>query len=70
MKVAERASGRRAEVHVYVEGRINALEEFGEYIDAKDKAICCYVPVEEGQNIKIRGKFSGTVSSVLERRRV
>ena len=61
MKVAEKATDRVAEVHIYVEGKVHALEEYGQYISSEDKAICCYVPVEEGHKIKICGKFSGTV---------
>jgi hypothetical protein len=64
MKVAEKASDRWAEVHILVEGNVNALEEFGQYID-KDKAICCYVPVEAGQKVRINGKLAGTVRTVL-----
>lgn len=48
-------------MHIYVEGKVQALEEYGEYVSAEDKAICCYIPVDEGHNIKIGGKFSGTV---------
>jgi hypothetical protein len=62
MKVIEKATDRRAEVHVYVEGKVGALGEYGEYIDATDKAVCCYVPVEEGHKVRICGKFNGTVS--------
>jgi hypothetical protein len=65
MKVAEKASDRWAEVHILVEGKVNALEEFGQYID-KDKAICCYVPVEQGQKVKISGRLTGTVRFVFE----
>ena len=65
MKVVENATDRRAESHIYVEGRVDPLEEYGQYIDPKDKAICCYVPVEEGHKVKIGGKFSGTVSLSL-----
>jgi hypothetical protein len=65
MKVIEKATDRKAEAHVYVEGRVLALEEYGEYVDPIDKAICCYVPVEEGHKVKIEGRFSGTVRSPL-----
>jgi hypothetical protein len=44
MKVIEKGTDRRAEVHNYVEGTVAALAEYGEYIDPRDKAICCYVP--------------------------
>ena len=63
MKVSETGTDRIADVHVYVDGKIRALEEYGEYVDPSDKALCCYVPVEEGHKVKIRGKFSGTVST-------
>jgi hypothetical protein len=62
MKVVEKDTDRNAEVHVYVEGVVKPLCEYGEYIDAKDKAICCYIPVVEGHKVKISGKFAGTVS--------
>lgn len=61
MKVAEKASDRTAEVHLRVEGQAKALKEYGEYISSEDTAICCYVPVENGDTIKIEGRFSGTV---------
>ncbi|KAL5122011.1 hypothetical protein ACEQ8H_000227 [Pleosporales sp. CAS-2024a] len=64
MKVIERDTDRKAEVHIYVEGQVDALEEYGEYIDAKDSAICCYVPVQENHNVRIGGKFSGTTMSI------
>jgi hypothetical protein len=62
MKVFEKSTDRCAEVHMYVEGKVKALSEYGEHIDAKDKAICCYVPLEDGHKVKIGGRFSGTVS--------
>jgi hypothetical protein len=62
MKVVEKSTDRRAEAHIYVEGNVNKLKEYGEYIDPIDKAICCYVPVEHGHNVRIGGRFSGTVS--------
>jgi hypothetical protein len=61
MKVTEKGTDRRAEAHIYVEGQVPELEEYGEYIDPIDKAICCYVPVDEGHTVKIGGRFSGTV---------
>ncbi|KAJ4370673.1 hypothetical protein N0V83_005194 [Neocucurbitaria cava] len=64
MKVAEKASDRTAEVHIRVEGQAKALKEYGEYISSEDKAICCYVPVEEGDTIKIEGVFSGTTLAI------
>lgn len=62
MKVVEKDTDRKAEVHVYVNGSIKALEEYGEYVDGRDLAICCYVPIEEEQQPKFGGKFTGTVS--------
>jgi hypothetical protein len=63
MKVIEKGTDRRAEVHIYVGEQVDALGEYGEYIDLKDKAICCYVPVEEGHQLKFGGRFSGTAST-------
>jgi hypothetical protein len=62
MKVIEKGTDRKAEVHVYVEGNVEALVEHGEHIDPKDRAICCYVAVEEGHKPQFGGRFSGTVS--------
>lgn len=62
MKVVENNSDRKAEVHLYALGSPNPLDEYGEYVDPVDHAICCYVPVEEGQKIKIDGRMAGTVS--------
>lgn len=62
MKVVEKDSDRTAEVNVFVEGQVPALKEYGEYIDPRDKAICCYVALYEGDKPRIRGQFSGTVS--------
>lgn len=62
MKVKEAGTDREANVHVRVEGDLNELREYGEFIDPTDNAICCYVPVEEGALIRVAGKFSGTVS--------
>jgi len=62
MKVVEKNCDRRAEAHIYIEEKVDALEEYGEYIETRDKAICCYVPVEEGHKVKIGGKSTGTVS--------
>jgi hypothetical protein len=66
MKVIEKATDRKAEAHVHVEGRVLPLEEYGEYVDPVDKAICCYVPVEEGHKVKIGGRFSGTVRCFVQ----
>jgi hypothetical protein len=63
MKVVEKGTDRFAEVHACVEGAVKPLGEYGQYIDANDKAICCYVPVVEGHKVQIRGKFTGTVCS-------
>lgn len=61
MKVKENGSDRIAEAHIHVDGKQDPLEEYGEYVDPKDKAICCYIPVEEGDVLKIFGRFSGKV---------
>jgi hypothetical protein len=62
MKVIEKGTDRKAQVSIFVEGGISALREYGEYIDATDKTICCYVPLDEGHKPRIGGRFSGTVS--------
>ncbi|KAI4951096.1 hypothetical protein J4E91_003801 [Alternaria rosae] len=64
MKVIEKGSDRRAQVHVYVEGRVAPLEEYGEYIDPRDKAICCYVAIDEGHKPRVGGRFTGTTLAV------
>ncbi|CAN9176931.1 unnamed protein product [Alternaria alternata] len=64
MKVVEKDSDRTAEVNVFVEGQVPALKEYGEYIDPRDKAICCYVALYEGDKPRIRGHFSGTTLAV------
>jgi hypothetical protein len=61
MKVAEKDTNRTAEVHICVEGELQPLKEYGQYIDHTDGAICCYVAVEEGDKIKFDGRFTGTV---------
>ncbi|KAH9878545.1 hypothetical protein IAQ61_001817 [Plenodomus lingam] len=63
MKVAEKATDRTAYVHIYVEGKMEPVGEYGEYVDPADNAICCYVPLEKGQVIRIGGKFSGTLDA-------
>ena len=62
MKVIEKGADRTAFAHIYVKGRVQPLEEYGQYVDAHDRAICCYVAVEEGHNIRVDGRFSGLVS--------
>lgn len=62
MKVQEKGTDRRAELHVHVQEQVEELAEYNQYVDPEDKAVCCYVPVEEGRIIKIAGKFNGTVS--------
>lgn len=64
MKVIEKGTDRTAHAHVLVDGQVQPLEEYGEYVDARDGALCCYVAVEEGHKIKIDGRFSGAVSHV------
>lgn len=62
MRVREKGSDREAEVHLNSLGSVNELEEFCQYVDPVDKAICCYVPVEKGSVIRVKGTFSGRVS--------
>ena len=61
MKVIEEGTDRSAEMHFHVHGSVVPLTEYGEYV-ASDYAVCCYVPVEEGEQPKISGIFTGTVS--------
>ncbi|KAH7401836.1 hypothetical protein DE146DRAFT_631127 [Phaeosphaeria sp. MPI-PUGE-AT-0046c] len=64
MRVIEKGTDRTAVVNINVDGRVKPLEEYGEYVDPDDKAICCYVPVEVKQKIKFSGKFSGTTQVI------
>ncbi|KAJ4347471.1 hypothetical protein N0V95_005392 [Ascochyta clinopodiicola] len=64
MKVTETDTDRTAFAHIYVDGRVKALEEYGQYIDASDRAVCCYVAVEEGQKVRVEGRFSGVTLNV------
>ncbi|XPT01975.1 hypothetical protein M3J09_011099 [Ascochyta lentis] len=64
MKVIETETDRTAYAHIYVEGRVKPLEEYGQYVDARDRAICCYVPVEEGHKIRVDGRFTGVTLNV------
>lgn len=63
MKVQEKGSDRVAEVHLHASGAPHDIAEYGQYEDPVDKALCCYVPVEEDQMIKVDAKFSGIVRS-------
>lgn len=65
MKVVENAAERTADAHIFVEGRVKPLEEYGQYVDGHDKALCCYVPVEEGHKIRVDTRFAGTVRQLL-----
>jgi hypothetical protein len=65
MKVKETGVDRTAFAHITVEGRVNPLEEYGQYVDAHDKALCCYVAVEEGHKLRVKGNFSGLVRSTF-----
>jgi hypothetical protein len=65
MKVTEKGSDRTAEAHVRIEGKLDPLEEYGEHVDPKDNAICCYIPVDEGDTLKISSRFSGTVRKLV-----
>jgi hypothetical protein len=62
MKVAEKNSDRSAEVHLYVEGSTEALDEFNEYMDTADGAINCFVPIDLNNKVRVGGRFDGTVS--------
>lgn len=66
MKVFEKETDRKANAHIFALGRVKELEEYGQYVDPVDKALCCYVPVEEGMVVKVGGRFTGTVSSFIE----
>jgi hypothetical protein len=62
MKVIEKGTDRTATAHLYLHGRVPPLDEYGEFVNSDDKAIECFIPVEEGQQIKVGGRFDGTVS--------
>ncbi|KAF1945465.1 hypothetical protein EJ02DRAFT_419452 [Clathrospora elynae] len=64
MKAVGKGTNRGAEVHIYVDGKVLARQEYREYTDLKDKAKCCYVPVEEGHKTRFGGKFSGTTLAI------
>lgn len=66
MKVIEKGVDRTAYAHITVEGRVNPLEEYGQYVDARNKALCCYVAVEEGHKLRVKGSFSGPVCSTIQ----
>ncbi|KAF2474981.1 uncharacterized protein BDR25DRAFT_340611 [Lindgomyces ingoldianus] len=59
MKVHEKGSDRKAEVEFWVLGGVSPCDEYGEHI-AGDGAICCFVPVEANQRIKLYTHFAGT----------
>jgi len=62
MRVIERDTDRKAQVNIFVKCQVQALEEYGEYVDPRDNAICCYVPIDEGHQPKVGGRFSGKVT--------
>ncbi|KAF9730611.1 hypothetical protein PMIN03_009411 [Paraphaeosphaeria minitans] len=64
MKVQEKGTDRRAELHIYKHEQANELAEYGEYIDPADAAICCYAPIENGNTVGVVGRFNGTTLSV------
>jgi len=66
MKVIERGSDRRAQVNIYVDGQVAALEEYDQYIDPRDNAICCYVAINEGHKPRVGGRFTGTVRNTCK----
>ncbi|KAF2178595.1 hypothetical protein K469DRAFT_754436 [Zopfia rhizophila CBS 207.26] len=63
MKVFEKGTDRKVEIHFKIEGVDTPIDEYGEYIDT-DGAVCCYVPVEAGNKIKLNSNFCGTAKSV------
>jgi hypothetical protein len=63
MKVIEKDTNRSAQVHLHALGVVNPLDEYGEWVDPADNALCCFVPVEGGQKIKVEGRFAGTVGT-------
>ncbi|KAH8731445.1 hypothetical protein GQ44DRAFT_698757 [Phaeosphaeriaceae sp. PMI808] len=60
MRVTEEESDRETGVYIHPKGSTKALSEYGEYVDPKDKAICCSIPVHELDRVIIAGRFSGT----------
>ncbi|CAA9962332.1 hypothetical protein PTMSG1_05708 [Pyrenophora teres f. maculata] len=65
MKVVEQNSDRQVSAHVYVEGKIAELKEYGQYVDPNNgKAIGCYIPIDEGDQLRIRTWFSGTTLAI------
>lgn len=62
MRVEEKDCDRKAEVRLHRHARIEPLDEYSEYIDSQDKAVCCYIPVSSGDQIKLAVAFWGTVS--------
>ncbi|KAI4618604.1 hypothetical protein J4E80_005206 [Alternaria sp. BMP 0032] len=64
MRVLEKDTDRKAQVNIYVKDRVQALEEYGEYVDPRDSAICCYVPIDEGHQPKVGGRFSGKTLAI------
>ncbi|KAF1950422.1 hypothetical protein CC80DRAFT_241402 [Byssothecium circinans] len=65
MKVEEKGTDRRLDVHLYVKGQMDALTEYDEYVDAGDGAICCYVAVAEDMTPKVTTRFHGTTMSIF-----
>ncbi|KAF2650841.1 hypothetical protein K491DRAFT_761458 [Lophiostoma macrostomum CBS 122681] len=64
MKVVEKGTNRWAQVHLHARGVVNPLDEFGEWVDPTDDALCCFVPVEAGQKVKVEGRFAGTTKDI------
>lgn len=62
MKVFEENTDRHAEVHLHIEGQIEPLDEYGEWVD-KDGAICCFVGLKTDERVNLKGKLSGTMLS-------
>ncbi|KAI2482879.1 hypothetical protein Ptr902_05196 [Pyrenophora tritici-repentis] len=65
MKVVEQNSDREASAHVYIEGKLVELKEYGQYVVPNNgKAIGCYIPIDEGEKLRIRTWFSGTTLAI------
>lgn len=64
MKVIEKDTDRWAKVNFHIEEQVHECFEYGQNVDPTDGALCCYVPVSEGDVIKIIGRFHGTASTL------
>ncbi|KAK7184156.1 hypothetical protein DPSP01_001206 [Paraphaeosphaeria sporulosa] len=64
MKVDEKGTDRRAELHIHKHEQVEELAEYGQYIDPDDAAVCCYVPIEDGNIVRVAGRFNGTTLAI------